>query len=112
MFNPIAILFAIIDIQEPPVTEDDTVEFQPVAFIPEPPVMRTHPITAAPLLDVTALRGCLVAYRMTTADNWQLGNIRAIEETRFGIKALFTPKDTNLPEKWRFLNELNYAWME
>lgn len=112
MFNPFAILFAIIDIAEPAIEDDDTALYTPVAFTPEPPIMRTLPITTAPLHSIDDLRGCLVAYRMDSADNWQLGNIRAIEDTRFGIKALFQPKNENLTSKWRFLNELVYCWME
>lgn len=110
--NIFNLLFAAIDIAEPAIEDDDTTDFVPVDFIPEPPQMVTHPITTAPLHSIDDLRGCLVAYRMDTASEWQIGNIRALEETRFGIKALFQPKNRNLCEKWRFLSELVYAWME
>lgn len=108
--NPLAILFSVIALPEPAIEDDDTALFVPVAD--EPPVMHTHPITQTALLSNDQLIGNLVAYRLDKASNWQLGNIRAVEETRFGMKVLFTPKNTDLCEKWRFLNEVVYAWFE
>lgn len=108
MINPIAILFSIIHLPEPAIEDDDTALFTPV--VDEPPVLRTHPIT--PLLSAGQMLGSMVAYRMTSADEWQVGNVRAIDDTRFGVKVLFTPKDSRLPEKWRFLNECVFCWYE
>lgn len=110
MFNPLNILFSIIHLPEPAIAEDDTAPFTPV--IDEAPVMYTHPITTAALLTADQLIGCMVAYRIDRANPWQVGHIRAVQDTRFGIKALFVPVDSDLSEKWRFLNEFVYAWFE
>lgn len=109
--NPLSILFSVINITEPPVADDDT-EPMPALPEPEPPVMMTHPITAAALLTSDQLIGCQVAYRFDRASEWQVGRIRAVEDTRFGIKALFAPNNPDLSEKWRFINELVYVWWE
>lgn len=108
--NIFNLIFGVIDIQEPVIEDDDTALFTPVAD--EPPVLKTHPITLAALIDVSALVGCLAAYRLDSASEWQVGHIRAVEDTRFGWKLLFVPEDARLSEKWRFLNEVHYAWHE
>ena len=113
--NLLSILFSVISspiiIDEPPVDEFDT-EPMPALPEPEPAVLHTHPITIAALLTNDQLIGCEVGYRLDKSSPWQIGNIRAVQETRFGIKALFTPKDENQCEKWRFLNEFVYVWWE
>lgn len=109
MMNPFAILFGIISFTEPAIEDDDTVPFTPVVDEPEP-ILCTRPIDLDELHNIEQIEKALVAYRLTSASPWQIGNIRAVEDTRFGFKALFTPKDSNLPEKWRFLDEVVYAW--
>ena len=111
--NPLSILFGIIALPEPAISEDDTAPFIPVVVAPEPPVMKFAPIVTAGMVDPRQLCGCLVAYRQTRGDAWQFGNITATEESKYGrISALFTPKEKGLCEKWRDTSELMYVVWE
>lgn len=111
MFNPIAILFGIIDIQEPAIAEDDTQEFAAIIIADEPePVLCTRPINLNELHDLNQLANGLYAYRLDSNSEWQTGSILSIKDERFGYKVLFQPKNKNLSVKIRPLNEIYHAW--
>lgn len=113
MFNLLAILTAIIDIQEPAFDLEDTQEFAPIVTQDDPPVMRISPISLVGLHSLDDLCGSLVAYRMDCFSEWQVGNIRAVEESKFGrVSVYFEPKDAQYLPKWRDLSELVYAVFE
>jgi len=110
--NPLSILFSVINLPEPAITEEDTAEFVPVEVAPEPPVMHTAPIVLGEIYTPDSILGHLVAYRMDRASEWQVGNIRAFEEGRFGVKVLFQPVNRDLCAKWRYISEVYFAWYE
>lgn len=111
MFNLItAMLFAIIDIAEPAIEDDDTAQFTPIVTEDDPPVLHTSAISLVGLHSLDQLCGALVLYRPDNFSEPQIGNIAAWEEGKFGrVSLYFVPKDETLCPKWRDLSDFVYA---
>lgn len=108
MFNPFAILFAIIDIAEPAIEDDDTVEFMPL-------VLHVEPIKLADLLgDATRLENAQVQYHHFSDHETYLGHIRGVREVPGTLEVYIEPvkvEGMSLLPKWkRIIDVTGYAF--